>query len=205
VLVLVSDDGRRLNEIGNVQKIYSSFGRDQDRSFNGRHKATSQALKHVVGLSDADRRKWIEKKRPDTDVPAWWRHHCRMISGIASNWDVLPNRAEWIPFALWAWTQGREMAVLPAAYTASHAAEFLSDINDRYPDLFQELADQLPTANSIVQTCLDQLPDKSVKQLTRTDKTLIDRAMLHRHALTDEAVLANLNAWYQIRTASLGV
>jgi hypothetical protein len=195
VLAVVDAEGQE-KAWGTVEKIGSAFHRDLGlrARFKGQEKQIWQTMEYVVGLSPRARENWFEKHKPGTGVADWWAFHCLMIAAKANHGDDMPKRDQWARFAWWAFGHGQSTGLLSAEWTAIRTAEFLSGIAQGAPGI----TGGLPSGDELVRNCLDQLPSGR-KLSTRTHKSLVDMAFIHRHRVEDPALVAELDGWREIR------
>jgi hypothetical protein len=173
-------------ETGTVHKISSAFRLMPDvREHPADQKAVLQSLKHVIGLSEAERLAWISRK--GSGDSAWWLYRSLSITWHALSWDRLVDRASWGQFALWAWSHETVDPVL----AAMQVAEFLVTVDNHFAAEYPGR----PSADCVVRTCLSHVTGA----MSRSDKNLIDVASLHRHAVQDPSVLADLDRWIGVR------
>ncbi|MET0134135.1 MAG: hypothetical protein ABW215_11140 [Kibdelosporangium sp.] len=167
-------------DAGMVRWIGSAFGQEASimHRYWDRRRQVWQEMKGVLGLSHQARLRWIERNRPgDDEVAGWWFFHCRLIGARATVHEPFPKQPLWIPFALWAWEQGRELGFLTPAKAAVHIAEFV---------------EPGPDSDELARECLSHVTGS----MSRADKNLITAAARHRPALTDPS---ELDHWLRIR------
>ncbi|ONI77207.1 hypothetical protein ALI144C_34585 [Actinosynnema sp. ALI-1.44] len=178
IMVMVRRSG---GEIHNVQSRFQMLYPDHDW---GAWDAVKQSLKHALTLSPDERVAWIERGKPAENVAAWWHYRCRVITGHSWSFGTLPDRADWVKFAFWAWGHAGTLGV-PSAVVAREVAAYSAILEDLHPEFDR------PSADSLVRPCLEHLTGA----MDRSDKDLIAAAALHRHAIQAPALVAGVDQW----------
>ncbi|WP_156050614.1 hypothetical protein [Allokutzneria albata] len=194
VMVLIADDG--LNVADSVEKIISPSWYHSAERHRGNAKydreSVMRSLEALLPLSDDDRAGRI------TDDPDWWMAHCFAAGMQAFHADDVPDRREWAQLALWTWDHGVRTGSVDPALATIEKADAVYLLDDCRPERYEELRDLLPSADALVTDCLNALPRSYTAKLTRRNKNLIDAASNLRHAVTDPALLRELDrrvAW----------
>ncbi|GAA0616862.1 hypothetical protein HPO96_00040 [Kribbella sandramycini] len=94
---------------------------------------------------------------------------------------------------------------LRPAYAAIERAGAVTYLEDWQPERYAAGRDLLPSASELVADCLGELPD--IRELTLTNKNLIDAAAAHRHKLEASALRDELDGWvgYRRHRALIGL
>ncbi|MEV6241753.1 hypothetical protein [Lentzea sp. NPDC051838] len=158
---------------GAVQKIFSAFGEDHTIKFDGDSKAAWQQMKAVCAMTEEQRARWVEKKRPD-DFRSWWRYCTRLTTARTELGDV-GDRAAFVELVFWMLEFGRTHDVFTPAEVAYRRADFAAHLDELHPE------EVIPGHDVLVDACLDHVSE----QMTRDDKNLVDVARLLSHGLTD--------------------
>ncbi|MCP3799583.1 hypothetical protein NLX83_09975 [Allokutzneria sp. A3M-2-11 16] len=190
VMVLIAEDG--FDVVGSVQKIASPYWRHsaERHRCNAKYSRESvmRSLEELLPLSDDDRASRV------SDDPDWWLSRCLMANTHAFREQDLPDRREWVRFALWAWEHGVRTGTVDPALAAIEKADVVHLLDDWRPERYDELRDLLPSAESLVADCLNALPRSYTAELTYRNKNLIDAAFNLRHAVSDATLLRELDA-----------
>ncbi|MET9627489.1 hypothetical protein ABZX92_08495 [Lentzea sp. NPDC006480] len=151
---------------GTVQKIFSAFGDDHTITFKGDHRVVWQQMKEVCAMTEDQRRRWVEKKRPD-DFRSWWRY-CTRLTAARTALDEVGDRAAFVEFVFWMWTFGEQRDVCTSKEVAYQQAMFAARIDELHPEL------ELPSHEVLAAACLSHVSEL----MTRDDKNLIYAAKL---------------------------
>ena len=167
-----------------------------DVGLPGLSKTLPQTLKHLLPLSEVDRRRWAERKQPD---PRWW-------PGALAYSQHKPFRREhpeaheaWFELAGWLRNYGREIGALSVADATLEAARFTADLAQR-----GRFEDRLPAADDVVRDCLDALPEdlraaRTAGRPAMMAKRLVDAAMRFEDRVRDPALAARLRETFAAR------
>ncbi len=162
----------------------------------GLSKSLPQTLKHLLPLSEVDRRRWAERKQPD---PRWWES--------AASWSrhrvYAPERPEdheaWLGLTRWLSGYGREIGAVSVAEAALASAILSADLLQQRR--FEHL---LPTADEVIRDCLDALPEdlreaRAAGRPAMMAKRLVDVAMRFEDRVRDPEPAARLREVFATR------
>ena len=145
-------------------------------------RAERDHIRHLLHASDEDRLRWIERNQPDgSERPAWWTSKLVTIGGMVS---ATPDKQlPWAHLLLWMIRQSNELEVFDHTQHTEHMATLAANLRRHLePD---ELADLLPSPDTVVNACLEALSEAGPLDSHRVRHLLNSCAPL-RHQLRDE-------------------
>lgn len=199
---------------GRVVKISVPLTADAVAVRRNRHEASSlsQALDHLVQVSEQDRATWLDRRQPDEpDRTNWWLHLLALIHNRI--YSRPGQQRDWILLYWWALGQARDRRALSQVETAIQSSYFIAGLQRDGVDA--DVCNLLPPADDVVRTCLDLLPlglgeaaerlepnPLSVEAMRRSRqaKSLVTAAAPHLDNLDDEGLAVELRHWIALRT-----
>ena len=166
--------------------------------------AVQDSLRHLLGIPDKDRRRWVERRMPEPpELADWWgslRRECSHQLDLAAPGE----RDAWVRLRLWLELH----AAVSGAFDRADSAMNLAYVVD-------QLKAPEPTADEVVRGCLDALPvaradvptrdntalarqNLDAMRISRGAKDLVDAALLCRDRVQDPELRAELAAWVQL-------
>ncbi|MET0237143.1 MAG: hypothetical protein ABW224_21010 [Kibdelosporangium sp.] len=174
-------------ETGTVVSLTSGF----KRLFHVIHRYDHLSDELWEILTPDMRATWFAENEPaGAERADWWLYMCNTISARADFVFDIPQRALWLDYDRWVWETAVAEGLVHPAVAAMHLAEDYADAESQDRSLVP------PVRDSLVAECLSHVTGS----MSRTDKNLVDMARLHRHAVSDPALLASLDSWLLRRT-----
>lgn len=167
-----------------------------DIGIPGHSKTIPLTLKHLLGLSEVDRRRWAERKRPD---PRWWPSAVALSQGKPFRPEHPEDHEAWFELAGWLRNYGREVGGLSIADATLEHARFTADLAQR-----GRFEDRLPAADDVVRECLDALPEdlreaRAAGRPAMMAKRLVDAAMRFEDRVRDPGLAVRLREVFAAR------
>lgn len=162
----------------------------------GLRKSLPQTLKHLLPLSEVDRRRWAERKRPD---PRWWPSAVAHSQFRPFRREQPEDHEDWFELAGWLTDYGREIGALSVAEATLATAGFTADLAQQ-----GRFEDRLPAADDVVRDCLEALPEdlreaRAAGRPAMTAKRLVDAAMRFEDNVGDPELAAWLREKFAAR------
>jgi hypothetical protein len=154
-------------------------------------KPLRQALRNVIGRDDGQRAEWADRRQPAEpgERTDWWLQLLWLVEMYVHSPPArFPSRAAWTRLYLWAVDRARGGGVFTDAETAARIARFVAEL--RLRDQAEEVAVLLPTADTIVDACLRQLPFPPDGMLRVADPHRSDLVTTRRHRQARDLVRA---------------
>jgi hypothetical protein len=186
--VLVNADADYAGEIGRVLKICSN-----SRGVWG-EAANRDQLKALVGMSEAERERWLGKRDGEELRDVW-----QCARGRARD-SGERRRAEWIGLYAWAMRAGRERGLVTAGEEARTTGGLIAAVADQFPAEFEELAQMLPAVDDVARACLDQVV--TPEPLRLADKRMVDVAVRLADWVRDPDLARELEKWADVRSGA---
>ena len=166
-------------------------------------------MRHLLTLDPQGRSLWLSRRSLISETN-WWLQQFVLVDHRIRQQDT--SRAAWVELRLWLLNEAHAVGIFDAYETAQKTAIFVGGLH------FQAMADGLeailPSADSLVQACLDAMPvtveevravddwrtlDRSDMLRLRKARTLTGAAEYHVARLTDPAVIERLRVWSELK------
>lgn len=162
----------------------------------GHSKTIPPTLKHLLELSEVDRRRWAESERPD---PRWWPSAVSYSQHKPFRREHPEEHEAWFELAGWLTGYGREIGALSVAEATLSTASFVADLAGQ-----GRFADRLPSADEVVRDCLDALPEdlgaaRAAGRPAMMSKRLVDTAMRFESGVRDPELVRRLREIFVAR------
>lgn len=187
------------------------MGRTEDPSAGGRRQAVEDGLVDLLRLDEHGRGRWLDRRQPaPTERANWWLY---LLLVSDQHLDEQSSRqADWAELKLWLLRQGPARAV----FTEAESAEQLAYLTLKMRRAGLSLA-VLPSADEIVQACLDALPvqlnevailadrrdlrglDRTRMCQSRQAKILVSAAQWHLDEVHDARIASQLREWIRVK------
>jgi hypothetical protein len=168
-------------------------------------------LRHLLRLSDADRRAWLDRcQSSGADRENWW--HYLMVVIDSRLRDQPADQPGWIDLRVWLTREAMARSIFSPVRYAGDMAYFVLAMR-----WAQAASPSLPSADDVVRACLDAIPvppeqavgrdddghlvmiDRAVLMPSREARFLVTAAQWHLDALADAELAGRLREWIAIR------